>query len=294
MVLFPNAKINLGLFVTEKRADGYHNLETVFYPIPLQDALEVSERTLQSDGAPSGAIPQGVPVHTAVTGDYTLRVAGVPVAGTPEDNLVVKAYRLLREEFALPPIYIYMYKHIPSGAGLGGGSADAAFMMRLLNEKFSLGLSDAGLEERVVRLGADCPFFVRNRPAFATGIGDVLTPLEDFSLRGLWLVVVKGDTFISTREAYSLIRPRRAEVHLPDALRQPVETWRDTLRNDFEASVFPAHPEIAAVKDKLYGLGAVYASMSGSGASVYGLFRAPVEHVEEVFGGMFCRQRRLE
>lgn len=277
MIVYPNAKINLGLFVTEKRPDGYHNLETVFYPVPLQDTLEVCERTQA----------------TTDTDDCTLHVTGIPVAGAPEDNLVVKAYRLLKKEFALPPIHIRMGKHIPSGAGLGGGSADAAFMMRLLNEQFSLGLSPEEMEERVARLGADCAFFVRNRPAFATGIGDRLTPLEGFSLAGMYIVIVKGDTFVSTREAYAGIRPRKAEVHLPDVLGSPVETWREAVRNDFEESIFAAHPEIAAIKDKLYSLGAAYAAMSGSGASVFGLFRHPVEQVERVFEGMFCRQELL-
>ncbi|MCM1108478.1 MAG: 4-(cytidine 5'-diphospho)-2-C-methyl-D-erythritol kinase [Clostridium sp.] len=290
MLIHPNAKINLGLFVTEKRADGYHNLETVFYPIPLRDELEVEERT---DASKTETTPADSITTVVVTPDYTLTVSGVPVAGSPEDNLIIKVYRLLKEEFHLPALNIRLHKHIPSGAGMGGGSADAAFMMRLLNERFSLAMSDEDMERRIAPLGADCAFFVRNRPAYATGIGNILKPMDDFSLQGLHLVVVKGDTFISTREAYARITPRPSGVYLPDALRQPVETWRHTLRNDFEESLFPAHPEIAAVKNKLYETGAVYALMSGSGASVFGLFRSRPAGLDAHFAGMFCESFAL-
>lgn len=292
MITFPNAKINLGLNITERRPDGYHNLETVFYPIPLQDALEVTVRGARPEAPAPDVLPTGCRTETVVTDDYTLRVAGTPVEGSAEQNLVVKAYRLLQREHALPPLNIYMYKHIPTGAGLGGGSADAAFMMKLLNDKFALGLSADELEAKVATLGADCAFFVRNTPVFATGIGNVFTPVT-CSLAGWYLVLVKPDVFVSTKEAYACVHPRRPERSPADIVRQPVETWREALTNDFEESLFPAHPEIAAIKDKLYDLGAAYAAMSGSGSSVFGLFRRPVEHVEEVFEGHFCRQRLL-
>lgn len=274
MITYPNAKINLGLNIVEKRPDGYHNLETVFYPINLQDALEVTQ--LES------------------AEDYALTLSGTPIEGDPEQNLVVKAYRLLKEDFPnLPAIDIHMYKHIPTGAGLGGGSSDAAFMIKLLNEKFKLGLSIEKMEEYAAVLGADCAFFIQNKPVFASGIGNIFEPIQ-LSLKGYYLVLVKPDIFVSTKDAFALIRPTKPIHSLKEISRMPVETWRATMKNDFENSVFQKFPEIAAIKDKLYDMGAVYASMSGSGSSVYGIFREQVEYVDEVFSGCFCRQRALE
>ena len=274
MITFPNIKINLGLSITEKRPDGYHNLETVFYPVALEDALEI--RT-----------------NPEAQQKFTLHQHGMEIAGNPENNLVVKAYLLLDKEFHLPPVEIHLYKHIPSGAGLGGGSSDCAFMIKLLNEKFRLALSLEEMEDYAARLGADCAFFIRNQPVFATGIGNIFEPVR-LSLSGYYLVLVKPDIFVSTRDAFAHITPRRPEVSLKDIICQPVETWKDSMKNDFEDSVFQKYPEIAAIKDELYDLGAVYASMSGSGSSVYGIFRQPVEHVDEKFGGCFCRQRELD
>jgi 4-diphosphocytidyl-2-C-methyl-D-erythritol kinase len=276
MITFPNAKINLGLNVVERRPDGYHNLETLFYPIPLQDALEVTRAKLPADEP------------------YTLRVSGRAIEGQPDDNLVVKAYRLVRELHpGIAPVDIHMYKHIPTGAGLGGGSADAAFMIRLLNDKFSLGMTADEMEAHAARLGADCAFFIRNHPVFATGIGNIFHPVE-LSLKGYHLVLVKPDIFVSTKAAFAKITPRRPEVDLREVARLPIDEWQGVMKNDFEDSVFPQFPEIAAIKDKLYDLGAVYASMSGSGSSVFGLFRHPIPNVEEKFCGSFCRQRLLE
>lgn len=274
MITFPNAKINIGLYVVEKRPDGYHNLETVFYPVGLQDALEVNRA-----GTPAGICQ--------------LRVSGTLLDGDAEDNLVVKAYRLLEKDYALPPVDIHLFKHIPAGAGLGGGSADAAFMLKLMNEKCALRLTVAQLEDYAARLGADCAFFIKNKPVFATGIGNVFTPLS-LSLCGYYIVLVKPDIFVSTRDAFARIRPKCPDTPLLEAVARPMETWKDCLKNDFEEGVFFKYPEIAAVKDRLYDLGAVYASMSGSGSAVYGIFRSPVENVDEKFGGCFCRQRRLE
>ncbi|MBO5250684.1 MAG: 4-(cytidine 5'-diphospho)-2-C-methyl-D-erythritol kinase [Bacteroidaceae bacterium] len=274
MITYPNAKINLGLNIVEKRPDGYHNLETIFYPINLQDALEVTQREGEEE--------------------YTLKVSGVPIEGEPENNLVVKAYRLLKKDFPdMPAIDIHMYKHIPTGAGLGGGSADAAFMIKLLNEKFGLGISTEQMEEYAARLGADCAFFIQNKPVFASGIGNIFEPIQ-LSLKGYYLVLVKPDIFVSTKDAFSQIKPQKPQQSLKDIIRMPVETWRATMKNDFEYSVFQKYPEIAAIKDKLYDMGAVYASMSGSGSSVFGIFREQVEFVDEVFSGCFCRQRALE
>ena len=275
MITFPNAKINLGLNIVEKRPDGYHNLETIFYPINLQDALEVTRRENNDK-------------------EYTLHISGSPLEGEPEDNLVVKAYKLLKKDYpGLLPVDIHMYKHIPAGAGLGGGSSDAACMIKLLNDKFSLGLSTERMEEYAVKLGADCAFFIRNKPVFATGIGNLFEPVE-LSLKGYHIILIKPDIFVSTRDAFAEIKPVRPAVSLKEIVKQPMETWKHSMKNDFEDSVFKKFPEIAAIKDDLYDLGAVYAAMSGSGSSVYGIFKAPIENVEDKFCGCFCRQRALE
>lgn len=252
MISFPNAKINLGLNITEKRADGYHNLETVFYPIPLEDALEV------------------VAARNART-KCTIHPSGHPIEGKPEDNLVAKAYRMLDEKFDLPPVDVYLYKHIPSGAGLGGGSADAAFMLKLLNETFALGLTIEELEHYAARLGADCAFFIRNQPTFAQGIGNVFSPVS-VSLKGYRLVVVKPHIFVSTQAAFAQIEPRKPEHSLKEIVGLPVVEWKKWMKNDFEESVFPQYPKIKKIKESLYRQGALYASMSGSGSSVLGIF----------------------
>ncbi len=274
MITFPNAKINLGLQVVEKRPDNYHNIETIFYPIHLEDAIEV------------------VPLADADR-EYDLKVYGTPIKGSPEDNLAVRAYKLLKRDFDLPPIHIYIYKHIPMGAGLGGGSADAAFMLKLLNEKFALNLGVEELEGYAACLGSDCPFFIRNRPVFATGTGNVFTPIE-LSLKGYYLVLVKPDIFVSTRDAYASVVPRQPERHLPELIKHSIEEWRELIVNDFEQSVFRFHPEIAAIKDKLYDMGAVYASMSGSGSTMFGIFTESVPYVDEHFGNCFCRIREMD
>lgn len=274
MITYPNAKINLGLNIVEKRPDGYHNLETVFYPINLQDALEVT--VLEGEK------------------EYTLTTSGTPIEGEAENNLVVKAYKLLKQDFPqMPAIDIHMYKHIPTGAGLGGGSADAAFMIKLLNEKFNLEISIEKMEEYAVKLGADCAFFIQNKPVFATGIGNLFEPIQ-LSLKGYYIVLVKPDIFVSTKDAFAHITPKEPSKSLKEIICMPVETWRAMMKNDFEESVFQKFPEIAAIKDKLYDMGAIYASMSGSGSSVFGIFREQVEHVDEIFSGCFCRQRALE
>jgi 4-diphosphocytidyl-2-C-methyl-D-erythritol kinase len=274
MIYYPNAKINLGLNIFERRDDGYHNLETVFYPIPLMDALEVND--LHNDD------PRG----------YTLQIAGTQLDCDPENNLVIKVYKLLKARFQLPPIQIYLYKHIPTGAGLGGGSSDAAFMMRLLNAKYNLGMKDEEMEELITPLGADCAFFIQDMPKLATGIGNILSPVN-VSLAGYSLLLVKPNAEISTAAAYTRLKPHRPTAPLSEVIVQPIEKWRDILTNDFEDCIFPEHPEIAAIKDKLYDLGAEYASMSGSGSTVFGIFRNKVKFADEVFSGYFCRQREL-
>ena len=275
MIVYPNAKINLGLNVVERRPDGYHNLETVFYPVNLQDALEL--KTIETDIPECG---------------YKLKVSGSILDGSPEDNLVVKAYKLIRKDYDFPAQKIHLYKHIPVGAGLGGGSSDAANMIKMLNEKFALGLTNETMENYAVQIGADCPFFIRNKPVFATGIGDKFTPIE-LDLKGKTLILVKPDIFVSTKDAYALVEPKHPEKSLIESLSQPISKWRDNVINDFEKSVFVKYPEIAAIKDRLYDLGAVYASMSGSGSAVYGIFDSPIEYADEIFSGYFCRQREL-
>ena len=274
MLYLPNCKINIGLNVVSKRPDGYHNLETVFYPVPLRDNLEV--KPLNDTDAP-----------------YRLTVGGAKVEGQAADNLVVKVYLALKEEFGLPPVDIFLYKNVPMGAGLGGGSCDAASMMLLLNEMFALGLSPEEMERRIAPFGADCAFFVRNRPAYATGIGDELSPIP-LSLRGKFILLVKPDVFVSTKEAYARVTPRPADYPLREAIMQPIETWRGTVVNDFEASVFPNHPELAAIKQTLYDMGALYAAMSGSGSTLFGIFDRPVEEeARKLFSAAFVFSKQL-
>lgn len=269
MIVYPNAKINIGLNVVEKRPDGYHNLETVFYPIELLDVLEITDSK-----------------------DYQLKVTGTVLDGTPDENLVTRAYRMLEADFHMPAVAIHLHKHIPTGAGLGGGSSDAAFTIKALNDRFSLGLTTDQMEAYASRLGADCAFFIKDEPVFATGIGNEFHPIE-FSLKGKVIVLVKPDQHVSTPDAYRHVKPFMPETHLPELLKAPVKTWKGSVINDFEYSVFQKYPEIAAIKDRLYDLGAWYASMSGSGSAVYGIFDSPVENIDEVFSGYFVRQRNL-
>lgn len=260
MITFPNAKINLGLNVVEKRPDGYHNLETVFYPVPITDALETVEMDRQ--------FPSDV--------DCDLKVTNLEIEGDEQRNLVVRAYRLLKQDFPdLPRVHAHLYKGIPTQAGMGGGSSDCGFMITQLDRQFGLGLTDEQMIRYAASLGADCAFFVLNRPCYAEGIGERLQPIS-LSLSGWYLAVVRPAIPVSTREAFSLIVPEHPARNCRDIVMQPVETWREALTNDFERSVFALHPEIGAIKDRLYELGAVYAAMSGSGSSLFGLFREPV------------------
>jgi 4-diphosphocytidyl-2-C-methyl-D-erythritol kinase len=270
MITFPIAKINLGLNVVERRPDGYHNLETVFYPVPIRDALEV---TTMDPQFPSPY-------------DCDLKVTNISIEGDEQRNLVVRAYQLLKQDFPqLPRIHAHLHKAIPTQAGMGGGSSDCAYMIRLLNEQFHLGLSTQQMQQYAARLGADCAFFILSQPAYAEGIGERLEPIA-LNLSQYWIAVVRPDIPVPTKEAFSLVHPHHPEKNCRDVVMQPIETWRQDLVNDFEQSVFTLHPEIGAIKQQLYSLGAVYAAMSGSGSAVFGLFREEIkigEHFPEMF-----------
>lgn len=271
MVTFPNAKINLGLDVVARRPDGYHNLETVFYPIPLCDILEIT------------------PAEEPDAPEYTFTMYNAMFDGDDNDNLVVRAYKTLAADHKLPKVQMSLYKNIPTGAGLGGGSADAAFTLKMLNSMASLGLSNEKLEEYAATIGADCAFFIKNQPAYATGIGNILTPTT-CDISGYTLVLVKPDIHISTKDAYALVTPAAAETPLTDIVSHPVDEWRGVMKNDFEKSVFAKHPSMEKIKEKLYAMGAVYASMSGSGSSFFGIFKEEqeLENIKKEFPGMFC------
>ena len=271
MITFPNAKINLGLDIVERRPDGYHNLETVFFPIPLQDVLEININT--EPDAP----------------DCSFVMYNASFYGDSNDNLVVKAYKALAADHTLPKVNMALYKNIPTGAGLGGGSADAAFALKMLNEIAKLGLSDEKLEEYAAKIGADCAFFIKNRPAFAEGIGNILSPTP-CNIDGYCIVLVKPEIHISTKEAYSLVVPEYPATRLAEIAGKSVAEWKGLMKNDFERSIFAKHPSMEKIKEELYGMGAVYASMSGSGSAFFGIFKEEqdIEKIKGSFPGMFC------
>jgi len=249
LISFPNAKINLGLNVISKRPDGYHNIESCFYPVPWHDVLEI---------IPSNSL--------------TFTSSGIAIPGSSEDNLCLKAYQLLNVDFKLAPVKIHLHKNIPIGAGLGGGSSDGAFVLKSLNSKFQLGLSDNELEVYAAQLGSDCPFFIKNKPTLAINTGTDFSSIE-VDLEGKFLVIIKPNIHVSTADAYNgiVIKPKR------NAVKEVVEKftisrWKNELINDFEETIFNIHPEIEAFKSDLYKNGALYASMTGSGAAVYGIF----------------------
>ena len=271
MISFPIAKINLGLNVVEKRPDGYHNLQTVFYPVPIKDALEVH---VMDEAFPSDY-------------DCDLKVTNITIEGDEQRNLVVRAYQLLKQDFpTLPRIHSHLWKGIPTQAGMGGGSSDCAYMMLLLNQQFQLGLTDEQLIEYAAKLGADCAFFILSRPCYAEGIGEKLQPI-DLSLSGYYIAVVRPDIPVPTKAALSRIRPHYPAQNCRETVMQPVETWRDTLINDFEESVFALHPEIGNIKQQLYDMGATYAAMSGSGSALFGLFKKQPDSLSQEFPNMF-------
>ena len=263
MLLFPNCKINLGLQITGKRADGYHNIETFFFPVPLKDALEIIDDSKTGDGV-----------------EFTQ--SGIPIVGDQKDNLCIKAWQLLKNDFpALPSIKLHLHKAIPLGAGLGGGSADGSFTLRALNQNYALNLSENQLLAYALQLGSDCPFFITNTPCLASGRGEQLQPIE-LSLSGYQLVIVNPGIHINTRWAFSQLQfdanasnnAMNEENDLATIISGPIENWKEQLVNDFEIPVFEKFPSIQFIKESLYEKGALYASMSGSGSSVFGIFKA--------------------
>jgi 4-diphosphocytidyl-2-C-methyl-D-erythritol kinase len=264
MLSFPNAKINIGLFVTEKRPDGYHNLETVFYPVPIKDVLEI----LPAD-------------------EMEMKIHGLDIVGEQHNNLVWKAWTLLQQDYPeqVSPVSIHLLKHIPMGAGMGGGSADGAFMLRLLNDYFELGLNASALKDYALRLGSDCPFFIDNKPSFASGRGEVLSPIS-LDLSPYSLQVICPGLHISTATAFGQLVPKPASFDLRALSALPVSEWHKQVHNDFEPAIFAAHPLLEQIKAHLYSAGAVYASMSGTGSTIYGFFEKGIQADLSDFTGL--------
>jgi len=267
MVVFPPAKINIGLYVTDKRTDGYHNIETLFYPIGLTDILEV------------------VPDRGSSPGSLSITLSGLPVEGLPEQNLVAGAFRLLHERVGLPGVSVFLHKCIPTGAGLGGGSSDGASMLLLLNRLFDLGLSVGELFPLALQLGSDCPFFLEAKPCFARGRGEELVAAP-VSLKGWYLYLFHPGTGISTREAYTHVSVGHPLVPVESLASAPVQDWKEFAFNAFEPYAFEVLPVIRFIRDQLYVAGAVYASMTGSGSAVYGIFEQKVAVPESIAGYM--------
>ena len=261
MVIFPNAKINIGLNIIERRADGYHNLETIFYPVKINDVLEI----IESD-------------------ELSFESSGLDIPGKMEDNLCVKAWHLLRRHHKIPPVKIHLHKNIPIGAGLGGGSADAAFFIKLMNQNFSLNLSIEEMQDYARILGADCAFFIESKPVFAFDKGDEFEAIK-LDLSAYKIVLVMPEEHVSTSEAYRGVKPAQTKTSLIELVNTPIASWKKYIKNDFEESVFKNHIAIRGVKAALYEAGALFASMSGSGASVFGIFNElpNLSHLEEEY-----------
>jgi 4-diphosphocytidyl-2-C-methyl-D-erythritol kinase len=272
MISFPNAKINIGLNIVSKRPDGFHDIESVFYPIPLFDVLEF---VISKDLKNNALINTGTQIDSDVN-----------------KNLCIKAYKLLQEKYNLPNVKIILHKAIPFGAGLGGGSSNAAFIIQMVNETFDLKLSNSDMMKYSSSLGSDCSFFIWNQPALATGRGEVLNFIN-LNLKGWYLVLVKPELNISTAFAYAGVVPKLPEVKLENSIQYPVENWKECIYNDFEKHLFIEFPDLMLIKNKLYNAGASYASMSGSGSTIYGLFKSEVD-IKDNFPGCFVFGKYLE
>ncbi len=265
MIIYPNAKINLGLHVIEKRPDGFHTIESVFYPVGWQDMLEVLPDPSKENG-----------VHFSAS--------GIVIPGDAKDNLCVKAYELISKDYPMPAVKVHLHKLIPIGAGLGGGSSDAAFFIKALNELFELNLAWGELHHYAKQLGADCSFFITNRPVLAEGKGDQLESIA-VSLRGMFVVIVYPGIHVNTAGAYAGIKPVKPTIALENLIVEtPVEKWKNVLVNDFEKTVFEKYPAIKVLKEKMYECGAIYSAMSGSGSAVFGVFEKEID-LENSFEG---------
>lgn len=270
MIAFPNAKINIGLNITEKRTDGFHNIETIFYPIGISDILEINK----SDK------------------DFIYNNSGLSVEnGKLESNLCYKAYQLLNKDFQLPNINLHLHKIIPFGSGLGGGSSDASFTLKALNELFHLKLDNFQLKRYAEQIGSDCAIFIDNKPAYATERGNKLEFI-DLNLKGYYIVLVHPAIHVNTGLAYSKSKPKKTEIKLNELIKKPIQEWKDFIFNDFESIIFPDHPEIKHIKNRLYNSGAVYAAMSGSGSSVYGIFEKDIDE-QNLFKEYFSWKEKL-
>ncbi|MDA3952094.1 MAG: 4-(cytidine 5'-diphospho)-2-C-methyl-D-erythritol kinase [Bacteroidales bacterium] len=255
MILYPNAKINIGLNITKKRADGFHNIETIFYPIGLSDILEIN---ISND-------------------KIKFENTGLSVENKKfKSNICYKAYKELNNDFSLKPLNIHLHKIIPFGAGLGGGSSDASFTLKAINSIMKLNIDDNSLLKHAEEIGSDCPFFIINKPTFAEEKGNIFKPI-DLKLKGYFLVIIYSDIHINTAEAYERTIPKKPKTSLLELIKQPIEHWKGTIKNDFEDSVFKDYPELKDIKDQLYNLGAIYASMSGSGSAIFGLFENKID-----------------
>ncbi len=266
MIIRPCAKINLGLNIVGVRTDGYHNIETIFYPVPIYDNIEIIEMDSK---------------YTSFN-NADLKITGASVDCDEQKNLVIKAYNLLSVDYKLPRIHIHLHKYIPMQAGMGGGSADCAYTISLLNKQFNLGLTSTQMKKYAAKLGADCAFFIDSIPSYATGIGDILLPVN-VNLKGYNIVVVKPPVAVSTAQAYSKIIPECPSISCVDAVKQPIENWHKLLSNDFERPIFAEHPEIAYIKDHLYDLGAIFSMMSGSGSAIFGIFKNVPSNIAKEF-----------
>lgn len=272
MISFPNAKINIGLNITEKRSDGFHNLESIFLPvIGLHDVLEI--------------------VEIKDSTHLQFSSSGIVIDGKDSDNLVLKAYQLLKSDFNLPALSVHLHKVIPTGAGLGGGSSDASFMLKMLNEMFNLNLPNENLKVYAEKLGSDCPFFIENTPQFATGKGEILEKINLF-LPKSFLVIIKPQIHVPTKAAFAGIVPKKPQVNLNELITKLPYQWKEIAKNDFEQSIFAQFPEIEMIKTRLYELGAEYASMSGSGSAVFGIFPHTI-NLENEFTNCFKWQNYI-
>ncbi len=263
MICFPNAKINIGLNITGRRSDGFHNIETVLFPIELCDVLEFIEDSNNNNGS------------------YKIYCSGIELKDPPENNLCVKAYILLKKDYDLPAITIHLHKIIPVGSGLGGGSSDAAYMLKSLNKEFHLNISIRKLYKYAEQLGSDISFFINNKPAFAYETGNKIREI-DLSLDGKYIFIVYPEIQISTRQAYSKAFIRKPKISLEEIVKLPVNEWKQNIKNDFESTIFPKYPELKAIKKELYDMGALYASLSGSGSSLYGIFSSVPEIPDKI------------